>query len=93
MSDSIEVTGRVTRLERKPQASGDFVPYANSLLFRIESDSDPRHFALELSDEISVRILLFAAHHGIPIRIHGRSIDAHFKQVMELSVELLPESK
>lgn len=93
MTEQLTVTGRVTCLERQPKATGEWATLANSLLFRIENDADKRFFSLELADEISVRILLFAAHHGKPIRVTGRSMNEHVKQVTELSVDLLPSEK
>jgi hypothetical protein len=91
MSDAMIAIGRVSRLQRSPYADKELEKHRQRLLFRIENDPDPRFFALDLSDEISVRLLLFVAHHGKPIRVTGKPIDDVVKQVTELSIELLAD--
>ena len=59
MSDAVTVVGRVSWLQRSPHADDQLANHRQCLLFRIEGDPDPRFFALDLSDEISVRLLLF----------------------------------
>jgi hypothetical protein len=90
MSDKTTVVGRVSLLQRSPHADDRLANHRQSLLFRIEGDTDPRFFALDLADEISVRLLLFVAHHGKTIRVVGKPIDDVVRQVTEVAIELLP---
>ena len=91
MTEIVAVTGRVSWLQRSPYADDRLAQHRQSLLFRIEGDPDPRFFALDLSDEISVRLLLFVAHHGKTIRVTGKPMDDVVRQVTEVAIELLPK--